>query len=398
MSRFLFVVPPLTGHINPAAAVAERLAAQGHTVAWVGESALIGRLVGQDAQVFAARCPSSSLLRPQEIRGVAALKFLWEAFLLPLAEATVPVVDDAVTSFRPDVLVVDQQAVGGAVAAERGGLVWATLATTSAEFTGALDGMPRVQEWIRDALTSLTLRTGASTGAGDLRFSPYLTLVCTTEELAGPIGSGPGPVELIGPAVPLTRPGQPWFPWPWLDPGRTTVLVSLGTANPGAGDRFLGVCRDAVKQRTDRVQAVLVDPRARPVHATDSPSRLDPDLLDVPAVPQLELLPYMGVVICHAGHNTVCEALLHGVPLVVAPIRDDQPVVAGQVVNAGAGVRVRFGRATTGQVGAALDAVLGGDDFTAGARRVQEAFRRAGGAAAAAARLERLAAGSPAIF
>lgn len=40
----------------------------------------------------------------------------------------------------------------------------------------------------------------------------------------------------------------------------------------------------------------------------------------------------------------MCEALWHAVPLVVAPIRDDQPVVAGQVTDAGAGVRVRFGR------------------------------------------------------
>jgi UDP:flavonoid glycosyltransferase YjiC (YdhE family) len=33
MSRFLFVVPPLTGHVNPARSVADQLRADGHQVA-----------------------------------------------------------------------------------------------------------------------------------------------------------------------------------------------------------------------------------------------------------------------------------------------------------------------------------------------------------------------------
>jgi len=32
--RFLFVVPPLTGHVNPTVSVARALAARGHDVAW----------------------------------------------------------------------------------------------------------------------------------------------------------------------------------------------------------------------------------------------------------------------------------------------------------------------------------------------------------------------------
>ncbi|OMI36018.1 glycosyltransferase [Streptomyces sparsogenes] len=109
-------------------------------------------------------------------------------------------------------------------------------------------------------------------------------------------------------------------------------------------------------------------------------------------VPQLPLLARVAAVVCHAGHNTVCEALWHGVPLVVAPIRDDQPVVAGQVVAAGAGVRVRFGRVTAAGLGEALDTVLYEPGCRAAAERVGASFRAAGGAAAAADHLERLAA------
>jgi UDP:flavonoid glycosyltransferase YjiC (YdhE family) len=88
----------------------------------------------------------------------------------------------------------------------------------------------------------------------------------------------------------------------------------------------------------------------------------------------------------------VCEALWHGVPLVVAPIRDDQPVVAAQVADAGAGVRVRFGRADAARLGAAIDVVLDEPGYRAAAGRIRTAFRAAGGAGAAASHLERLAA------
>ncbi|MDX3762724.1 hypothetical protein ACWDBO_41845 [Streptomyces mirabilis] len=58
----------------------------------------------------------------------------------------------------------------------------------------------------------------------------------------------------------------------------------------------------------------------------------------------------MDAIAFHASHNnnTVCEALWRAVPLVVAFVRDDQPVVAGQVTDAGAGVRARFGQPTPG--------------------------------------------------
>ena len=44
MSRILFVVPPLTGHINPTVAVGAELAARGHDVAWAcrpGDAAVV---------------------------------------------------------------------------------------------------------------------------------------------------------------------------------------------------------------------------------------------------------------------------------------------------------------------------------------------------------------------
>ncbi|MEV6051834.1 glycosyltransferase [Streptomyces sp. NPDC052107] len=390
MSAFLFVVPPLTGHVNPAVGVAARLAARGHRVAWVcADPALVRRLAGADAEVFGCAGPvpgAEGAVRPPDLRGAEALKFLWEWYLLPLADAMAPGVRAAAEAFRPDVVVADQQAFAGALAAERLGLPWATSATTSAEFTGAYDGLPKVAAWLRHRLSELRARIGDPSGTADPRSSPHLQLIFSTPELIGPQAPLAPHIHYVGPSL-ADRPAGPGFPWELLDQPRAKVLVTLGTANADAGGRFLVECLAALRERADRVQAVIADPGgALAVPAGDK------DVLVLPSVPQLALLERVDAVVCHAGHNTVCEALWHGVPLVVAPIRDDQPVVAGQVVDAGAGVRVRFGRVRADQLGAALDAVLTDPAHRAAAARIRTAFRAAGGARAAAAHLERLAA------
>ncbi|MGW1916662.1 glycosyltransferase [Streptomyces sp. NPDC002076] len=392
MSGFLFVVPPLTGHVNPAVGVAARLAAHGHRVAWVcADPPLVRRLAGPDAEVFGCAGPvpgDEGAVRPPDLRGAEALRFLWEGYLLPLADAMAPGVRAAAGAFRPDVVVADQQAFAGALVAERLGLPWATSATTSAEFTGAYDGLPKVASWLRDRLTELRARVGDPSGTADPRFSPHLMLIFSTPELLGPQAPLATHIHYVGPSL-AARPTGPGFPWERLDRSRAKVLVTLGTANADAGGRFLAECLGALRERADRVQAVIADPGG----ALAVPPG-DKDVLVLPSVPQLALLERMDAVVCHAGHNTVCEALWHGVPLVVAPIRDDQPVVAGQVVDAGAGVRVRFGRARADRLGAALDTVLTDPVHRAAAVRIRTAFRAAGGARSAAAHLERLAAES----
>ncbi|MFJ6983091.1 MULTISPECIES: glycosyltransferase [unclassified Streptomyces] len=431
MSRFLFVVPPLTGHINPVVGVAAELAARGHRVAWAcPDPALVRRLAGEGADVFVcAGAPEGE--RPPELRGPEALRFLWEWFLLPLAEAMAPGVRAAVDAFRPDVVVSDQQAFAGALVAERLGVPWVTSASTSAEFTDPLSGLPKVREWVAERLRELRDAIGDPAGTADPRFSPLLVLAFSVPELAGEAQG----VHWVGPSV-VSRPAGSDFPWEWLDPGRATVLVSLGTANTDVGGRFLDVCARALRERADRVQGVIVDPggilgtgtapptgtdagtntgtgpgsgsdaspgAARPDATPAAPgtpavpsapavrAAADKDLLVLPHVPQLALLERASAVVSHAGHNTVCEALWHGVPLVVAPIRDDQPVVAGQVADSGAGIRVRFGRVTADRLGAALDAVLDDPAHRAAADRIRSALRAAGGAVAAADRLDLLA-------
>lgn len=380
MARFLFVVPPLVGHVNPAAGVAAELTARGHEVAWAGHEELLWQLAGPDALVFSCGLPAGAPARPAALKGPAALRFLWEDFLVPLADAMAPGVAAAIDAFAPHVVVADQQALAGGLLADARGLPWVTSATTSAELVDPLAGMPKVADWVGSLLHDLRARIAGGRGSADPRFSPHGVLAFTTRELLGAAALPPR-VRLVGPAL-GSRPSTTDFPWEWLDPLRPTVLVSLGTANTDAGGRFLATAAEAFAGLDAR--AVLVDPGGvlGPV---------PPNVLALPRVPQLALLPRVNAVLCHAGHNTVCEALWHGLPLVVAPIRDDQPIVAAQVVAAGAGLRLRFGRADAERVAAAVGEVLTEPSYRRAAETVAASFRAAGGSAAAAGHLEQLA-------
>jgi MGT family glycosyltransferase len=169
---------------------------------------------------------------------------------------------------------------------------------------------------------------------------------------------------------------------PLIDSAKPLVYTALGTVNAEAGERFLTACAQALGDRPS-LQAVLADPRGLIRHPPANVRTLA-------YAPQREIIAAAGAVICHGGHNTVCEALACGVPLVVAPIRDDQPIVAEQVVRAGAGVRVRFDRAGASQIGEALDTVLNDPRYRVGAARIRDSFRAAGGSQAAADHLAAL--------
>jgi zeaxanthin glucosyltransferase len=424
MSRFLIVTLPLAGHINPALGISQALRGRGHEVAWAGPERVLRPATGPDATIFRH---GLRLHRAQGDQGLTSVKSLWDGYLLPLARFTFTAVDAAVRDYRPDVVVVDQHALAGALAARRQGVRWATLATSAMELTRPYRTLPGVERWVAGRLAALgawaqrvrppdgapppdaaSPPDGASPGApppggsspgdrapedwapGDaagrgLLASPSLLLACTTTALTG-AAPLPAQAQLTGPVL-GGRPAGPGFDWEWLDHGRRHVLVTVGTLADGIATRFCQRAAAALAPLAGEVQAVVVAPDGA---LPDPP----PNVLVVPRVPVLELMPRLDAVVCHGGMNTVGEALAHAVPLVVAPIRHDQPVAAAQVAAAGAGVRVPFGRVRPGQLRAAVLRVLDDPGFRAAAKEICESFTTAGGGDAAAGYLTRLASDS----
>jgi len=380
--RFLFVVPPLTGHVNPTVSVARALEGRGHEVAWVAHPTKVRPLLPPGARLFAlpeAVEPAHADAvreRAQTARGAAALKFLWEDFLIPLARSMRAGVEAAAADFAPDAMCCDQQAVAGGLVARRRGLPWATLATTSAGVTDPLAGLPQVKAWFDGLVGALEDEAGLPR-AETRELSPRLVLAFTTPALVP--GEFPPHYRFVGPSI-ADRPESTEFPFDALRP--PCVLVSMGTVNAEASGRFYAIAIAALRDQP--FQVVLVAP---PALVPEIPA----NFLVRAYVPQLALLPRMAAVVCHGGHNTTCEALANGLPLVIAPIKDDQPIVADQVVAAGAGVRVKFGRVQAPELRAAVLRALQDPALREAAGRVRASFAAAGGAAAAAAHLEALA-------
>lgn len=386
MSRFLFVVPPLVGHILPSAGTAQALAERGHEVAWTGSRARLRPWLDPDATIYPTRLP---LFRAQGKPdfGMASVKALWEGFFVPFARFMMPEVEKAVAAFRPDVLVCDQQALAGALVAERHGLPWATVATSTLDLGSPFRGLPKVEAWIRGQQAALAAEAGLSPDPGrDLMCSPRLMIVYLDRALAGE-RSYPGHFAFVGPSI-GTRPTEAGFPWDWLDPARRHVLVTVGTIADAHASGFAGRAVEALRPLGDRLQAIVVAP---PGGVSDVPGHV----LMPSRAPVLELMPRLDAVVCHVGTGTVGEALAHGVPLVLAPISREAPITASYVARIGAGIRVPFHRVTPEALRAAIMTVLDDPAYAAAAAKIRDSSAAAGGAAEAAARLERLAPTAP---
>ena len=383
LARFLFVVPPLEGHVNPTVSVARELVSRGHEVAWAAHPGAVRRLLPEGAALvplddrLTAELLEQGREKARSVRGFASLKFLFEDFLLPLAHAMVPGVEAAVDSFEPAMVVADQQALAGALVARRREIPWTTFATTSAGVIEPFAVLPNMYDWLVRRFAELQRGAGlAVVERPDL--SPHLVVVFSTQALVGS-AAFPASLRFVGPSISDRHDPTP-FPWELLRPV-PRVLVTLGTVNAERGERFFSTAIEALGDRPYQVILVAPDKLVRYAPA---------NILVRPRIPQLTVLPEVQAVVCHGGHNTVCESLAHGLPLIVAPIKDDQGIVAQQVVQAGAGIRLKFGRVRAPELRRAVERLLDEPAFREAAVRVQRSFADAGGAARAAELVEAL--------
>jgi len=88
--------------------------------------------------------------------------------------------------------------------------------------------------------------------------------------------------------------------------------------------------------------------------APDAVPEPPPNVLVAPRLPMLEIMARLDAVTCQAGQSTVNEALLHGVPLVVAPIRLGELATAEHVTRTGVGIAVSMTDATVAELAAAV--------------------------------------------
>ena len=336
--------------MNPAVGMSAVLQSHGHEVAWVVHDA-VRHLIGRQ-QMFHAGAMPALPAREADVRGIAALRQLWSECLAPLALAMDDSICEAIARFSPDVMLVDQQAVGAALRAHQAGIPWLTLASSPGELATRRDH-PSVLQWTQDSVAAVARQLDVSSTPDDPLFSRFGCLMPSCTALMGPVPRN----LLVRDVGCLVRHRQSSIASIAPRQQGTHVLVTLGTVSHHATARVLQAVLHAARSMGSRVHWTIIDP-----DGSLGESHLD-HVRITRRVRQIDLLPDVDVVMCHGGHNTVAEAMLFGVPAIVAPISDDQPYIAQRVVAAGAGLRIRFAHATATHIADAIERIIGESHF-----------------------------------
>ncbi len=96
-------------------------------------------------------------------------------------------------------------------------------------------------------------------------------------------------------------------------------------------------------------------------------------------VPQLEVLKMADVFVTHGGMNSVSEALVYGVPMLVIPFVSDQPVNARCIERLGVGKRLDYAKANKEYIKKEVFDVLDDATIKENIKNVQELIKQAPG-------------------
>ncbi|CAM3271763.1 glycosyltransferase [Corallococcus sp. ZKHCc1 1396] len=342
MSRVLIATSPEKGHLNPMVGVAQWLRRLGHTVGWLCIPEPTSQLDGLGVEVL--RLPHRETQPPGiETGGEALAKLVLDdvalgkwirGLLLDAAPAFLEPVREVVRAFRPDVMALDGMQYAAVLAAHTEGIPWAGVSSALT----LLEPRPDIP-LLRNVRALANDRQALFQKHGfDARFrtceclSPRLNVIFATEAFLGPDAGVPPNTLLVGPSVPPeSRGDEVSFPWERLG-GKPMLYVSFGSQISYQPELFRLIAEAA---RPFNVTLVLC---AGELADTDFPNTLAGDVVAVPYTPQRQVLERAAAFISHGGANSVMEAMTAGVPMLLLPVCNDQPVQAHFLEKSGAGL------------------------------------------------------------
>ena len=157
---------------------------------------------------------------------------------------------------------------------------------------------------------------------------------------------------------------------------KPVIYISIGTILKG-GENFFRACLEAFeKEKVTVVLSVGNFDISRLKHIPEN-------FVIRNRVPQIAVLKQSSLFITHGGMNSVSEALVHGVPMLVIPFVSDQPVNARQVEKLGLGKVLDYMTITANALRDAAFAVMEDRQIRENLQVIQEAIFRAPGNAGA---------------
>lgn len=383
--RAMVFTVPERGHVHPLLGPASALERAGYEVVW-GTSADIREDLRQAGAshvlVPDGAGPPSAALRgralTETIADSEAMRGWIRALLVDAQRPLVPAYRAMLRQVRPDVVAIDTMVYAAAIAAQLEGIPWVgwstslnpvVPATMRSELISTLDALDPQRHGLFEEY-GLTARFAVS----DV-LSPRGTAVFTTAALVPALDDDT--VSLVGPSRGGTRGGEmPLLP----RDGRPVVYASFGSQawyQPARFDRVIEAAQGLELTLVAAMGELASSYRARGLPAAVHCEQY---------VDQLAMLERADVLITHGGANSVMESLTAGVPMLLAPLCNDQPHNRELVERSGAGRGLDLETASVPQVRAMLARLIdpGGPERRAAAAVAQSYCAHDGAAGAAA--------------
>lgn len=389
--RFLFIVPPLTGHVNPTLGLGTELLKNKHDVAWISIDPQLEERIPNGGTFLLLNADISEADKEQikneilelgkkAVYGLDSLKFLYDEVLIPMNAGMLDGIKKLIDAYKPDIIINDHQIFAAAVVAIQKNIPYVTSVTAPAAIKVNED-LPMIHVWEGDQIIKFQKSAGLDSDKR-LDCSELLTIVYTSKKLFGE-SKLDNYYQFIGPVINRGNLTDD-FDWHKLQSMNNSpkILVTIGTTFDHSLKRqFLRKVTEAFEN--EMIGVVIIS---------------DPELFDyIPdnfivckQIPQLKLIPLIDAVVCHGGHNTVCEALSYAKPLVVLPVAYDQSYVASTVVDSRSGIRLNFNRFKVQQLKDAVNEILHDKKYSENAQAIKKSFEKAGGVAKAVKLLENI--------
>jgi len=365
VTRALLVTSAEKGHLNPVVGLARQLRRSGWVVGWLTVPEPAPQLAHLDVEVLELRgAPEPPPLvtggeaLARLVRDPEALRGWVRTLLIDAVPGQIEPLRRAIRDYRPDVAALDGMLYQAVIACELEGVPWAGVSSAL-----TLLEPPEVESELIRTVRGLAAEREALFARHGLRrafrtcecLSPALNAIFAGEELVGR-ERVPPVTHLVGPSLPDgSRGDEVEFPWELLDPERPLVYVSFGSQISWQPELFHRVALAAAELNA---QVVLsAGELARTGFAAELPS----GTVVRSYVPQLALLDRARVLVTHGGANSFLEAVRCGVPQLVVPICNDQPVQAYYAERAGTGLALAPEQASVPALREALARLLPAD-------------------------------------
>ncbi len=402
MTHFGVIFPPVSGHLNPMAALGRELQQRGHRVTFFQMIDVEKKILNEGLEF----CPigqsdhplgslPESLAQLGSLSGLSALRFAITA----ITKTTNMICRDAPNSIKEtgvDALLVDQTEPAGSTVAEHLEIPFITVCCAlvinrepyvppiftpwsyqNLWWTGIRN---QIGYFFFDSITQ-SVQNVLNNYRQQWNLPRYKNPEDSFSRLAQ-ISQQPADFDFPRTKLPVTfhytgpfRNSSPQtvpFPYEQLNE-KPLIYASLGTQQNTKKEVF-----SQIAAACNGLDVQLVISHGGGMSKEDAKT-LSGSPLVVSYAPQFELLARAKLTITHAGLNTVLDSLSNGVPLIAIPITYEQPAIAARLHWVGAGEVLPLKKLSVPKLRVMIKQVLEEESYTQNASRLKASIQRAGG-------------------